>query len=85
MTREQVTGPAPAVTLKAIGHGRELTFNALGTPAVVMCVARESADQPNAVVDVPTQIQVIESASVADIVHKAIPAGGCHARKTGTA
>jgi len=52
MTREQVTGPAPAVTLKAIGHGRELTFNALGTPAVVMCVARESADQPNAVVDV---------------------------------
>ena len=45
-------GPAPAVTLKAIGHGRALTFNALGTPAVVMCVARESADQPNAVVDV---------------------------------
>jgi len=45
-------GPAPAVTLKAIGHGRQLTFNALGTPAVVMCVARESADQPQAVVDV---------------------------------
>lgn len=45
-------GPAPAVTLKAIGHGRQLTFNALGTPAVVMFVARESADQPNAVVDV---------------------------------
>jgi len=45
-------GAAPAVTLKAIGHGRELTFNALGTPAVVMCVARETADQPQAVVDV---------------------------------
>ncbi len=45
-------GSAPAVTLKAIGHGRQLTFNALGTPAVVMCVARESADQPQAVVDV---------------------------------
>ncbi|TAK54984.1 MAG: hypothetical protein EPO22_14995 [Dehalococcoidia bacterium] len=45
-------GPAPAVTLKAIGHGRQLTFNALGTPAVVMCVARESSDQPQAVVDV---------------------------------
>ncbi len=45
-------GPAPAVTLKAIGHGRALKFDALGTPAVVMCVARESADQPNAVVDV---------------------------------
>ena len=50
--QEQAVGPAPAVTLKAIGHGRQLTFNALGTPAVVMCVARESSDQPQAVVDV---------------------------------
>ncbi len=44
-------GPAPAITLKAIGHGRQLTFNALGTPAVVICVARESSEQPQPVVD----------------------------------
>ena len=52
MSTQEATGPAPAVTLKAIGHGRELTFNALGTPAVVMCVARETSEQPQAVVDV---------------------------------
>ena len=52
MTQQQATGPAPAVTLKAIGHGRELTFNALGTPAVVMIVAKDTSDQPQAVVDV---------------------------------
>jgi hypothetical protein len=43
--QEQAIGPAPAVTLKANGHGRALTFNALGTPALLVCVARESADQ----------------------------------------
>jgi hypothetical protein len=49
---EQALTPAPAVTLKAIGHGRQLTFNALGKPAVVICVARETSEQPQPVVDV---------------------------------
>jgi hypothetical protein len=42
--------PAPAVTLKANGHGRALTFNKLGVPAVLVCVARESSDQASPVV-----------------------------------
>ena len=50
MVQEQAIGPAPAVTLKAIGHGRQLTFNALGVPAVLICVARETSDQAPAVV-----------------------------------
>jgi hypothetical protein len=36
----------PPVTLKAFGHGRELRFDALGVPAVLICVARETSDQP---------------------------------------
>jgi hypothetical protein len=48
--QEQSLSPAPAVTLKAIGHGRQLTFNALGTAAVVMFVARETSEQPQPVV-----------------------------------
>jgi hypothetical protein len=48
-TQEQALSPAPAVTLKANGHGRELTFNALGKPAVLVCVARETSDQAPAV------------------------------------
>lgn len=50
-TQDQALGPAPAVTLKAIGHGRQLTFNALGTAAVVIFVAQKSSDQPQPVVD----------------------------------
>ena len=50
-TQDQALGPAPAVTLKAVGHGRQLKFDALGTPAVVICVARESSEQPQPVVD----------------------------------
>jgi hypothetical protein len=41
---EEARTPAPAVTLKAIGHGRELTFNQLGKTAVLICVARETSD-----------------------------------------
>jgi hypothetical protein len=47
---DQPLKPAPAVTLKAVGHGRQLTFNALGTAAVVMFVARETSEQPQPVV-----------------------------------
>lgn len=43
---------APAVTLKANGHGRALTFNKLGTTAVLICVARETSDQSSPVVTV---------------------------------
>ena len=42
--------PAPAVTLKANGHGRALTFNNLGAIAVLVCVARETADQASPLV-----------------------------------
>ena len=48
--QEQSLSPAPAVTLKAIGHGRQLKFNALGTAAVLIFVARESSEQPQPVV-----------------------------------
>ena len=77
---EHALSPAPAVTLKAIGHGRQLTFNALGAPAVVMFVSRETSDQPQPVVDVirekyptPAQVMIV---SVADgrafprLIHK---------------
>jgi len=36
---------APAITLKANGHGRKITFDDLGTTAVVVCLSRETADQ----------------------------------------
>lgn len=42
----QTQAQAPAVTLKAIGHGRQLTFDAIGVPAVLVFVARETSDQP---------------------------------------
>lgn len=48
--QQQSLSPAPAVTLKAIGHGRQLTFNALGKAAVLIFVARESSEQPQPVV-----------------------------------
>ncbi len=46
----QALKPAPAVTLKANGHGRQLTFNRLGVPAVLICVARETSDLVSPVV-----------------------------------
>ena len=46
----QALKQAPAVTLKANGHGRKLTFNALGVPAVLICVARETGDLVSPVV-----------------------------------
>jgi hypothetical protein len=69
-TQEQALSPAPAVTLKAIGHGRQLTFNALGTPAVLVCVARETSDMARPVIDAvreryPTADQVL-IANIAD-------------------
>ena len=51
MVQERAIGPAPAVTLKAVGHGRQITFNAIGVPAVVVCVARETSDQASKVVE----------------------------------
>ncbi len=52
MIQEQSIGKtAPAVTLKAVGHGRQITFNAIGVPAVVICVARETSDQAPPIVE----------------------------------
>jgi len=48
--QEQPPRPAPAVTLKAIGHGRKLTFNSIGTPTLLICLARETSDKAPAVV-----------------------------------
>jgi hypothetical protein len=50
MSQQQAIGPAPAVTLKAIGHGRRLTFNAIGTTALLLCAARETRNAAPAVV-----------------------------------
>ena len=49
-TQEQALGQAPAVTLKANGHGRQLTFNELGVTALLVCVARETSDMASPVV-----------------------------------
>jgi len=53
MTTEerQALKAAPAVTLKANGHGRQLTFNRLGVPAMLVFVARETSDQPGPVIN----------------------------------
>jgi|CXWL01.1.fsa_nt_gi hypothetical protein len=50
MTTQDNPTSAPAVTLKANGHGRKLTFNELGVPAVLVCVARETSDLASPVV-----------------------------------
>lgn len=50
ITQQDQLMPAPAVTLKANGHGRKLTFNELGVPAVLVCVARETSDLASPVV-----------------------------------
>ncbi len=49
-TQERTFNQAPAVTLKANGHGRQLTFNALGKRALLVCVARETSDMAAPVV-----------------------------------
>ncbi len=41
---------APAVTLRAIGHGRQLKLDAIGVPALLVFVARETSDQPGPVI-----------------------------------
>ncbi len=43
--QEQTARRAPAVTLKAIGHGRQFTFDSIGTTALLICVARETTDK----------------------------------------
>jgi hypothetical protein len=60
----QALGPAPAVTLKAVGHGRQLRLDAIGTPTVLICVARETSDLPPPVVEAvrakyPTAAEVL--------------------------
>ena len=49
-TQQEHLKSAPAVTLKANGHGRKLTFNQLGVAAVLVCVARETSDLASPVV-----------------------------------
>jgi hypothetical protein len=48
--QEQAIGPAPAVTLKAIGHGRKLPLNAMGVTTMIICLARETSDKASGVV-----------------------------------
>lgn len=50
MMQQQAIGPAPSVTLKAIGHGRALTFDKMGVTTVLICVARETSDKAPPVV-----------------------------------
>ncbi|MEX2246859.1 MAG: hypothetical protein WEC75_09235 [Dehalococcoidia bacterium] len=50
LQEQQALPMAPAVTLKANGHGRALTFNALGTTTLLVCVARETSDRSSPVV-----------------------------------
>lgn len=47
---QQTRTRAPAVTLEAIGHGRKLTLDALGVPALLIFVARETSDAASPVV-----------------------------------
>jgi hypothetical protein len=69
-TQERALSQAPAVTLKANGHGRRLTFNQLGVTALLVCVARETSDMASPVVAAvrekyPTVDQVL-IANIAD-------------------
>lgn len=48
--QEQALGPAPAVTLKAIGHGRKLTLNQMGVTTLIICLARETSARARDVV-----------------------------------
>lgn len=69
MSQQQAIGPAPAVSLKAIGHGRQLTFNAIGTTALLLCVARETRDAAPAVVSaVRERYSTADKVLIANIV-----------------
>jgi hypothetical protein len=61
----------PDVTMKAFGHGREVRFAALGVPAVLTCVARETSEkaQPvaRAVRDAYPLISQVLVANIADV------------------
>jgi hypothetical protein len=62
---------APSVELEAIGHGRKLRIDALGAPAVLIFVARETSVSARSVVDAvraryPMASQVVV-ATVADL------------------
>jgi len=68
---ESTRARAPSVELEAIGHGRKLTIDAIGAPAVLIFVARETAVSARTVVDsirarYPMASQVVV-ATVADL------------------
>jgi len=70
MIQGQAVRRAPSVTLQAVGHKRRLTFDAIGVPALLLFVARETSDQPPTVVNAvreryPTADEVL-IANVAD-------------------
>jgi hypothetical protein len=47
----EATTRAPAIPYKAIGHGRELRLDALGVPAVLVFVGRETSKQAQPIVE----------------------------------
>jgi len=70
MIHEQAVSRAPSVTLQAVGHKRRITIDAIGVPALLLFVARETSDQPPTVVNAvreryPTADQLL-IANVAD-------------------
>ncbi len=68
MVLEQALSPAPAVTLKAIGHGRTLTFNQLGVPALIICVARETSDRaPDVVTAVREKYETVDQVMIVNV------------------
>jgi hypothetical protein len=52
---------APDVTLKAYGHGREISFGNPGVPMVLVCVARETSDQPPPIVSAIREVYPLAS------------------------
>lgn len=68
MSQQQAIRPAPAVTLKAIGHGRQLTFNAIGSSALLLCVARETSDAaPPVVTAVRERYSTAEQVTIVNV------------------
>jgi hypothetical protein len=71
MEGESTSVCAPSVELEAIGHGRRLAIDAIGAPAVLIFVGRETSVSARSVVDAiraryPMPSQVIV-ATVADL------------------
>ena len=71
MEGESIRVRAPAVELEAIGHGRRIAVDAIGAPAVLIFVGRETAVSARTVVDdirarYPRASQVVV-ATVADL------------------